>query len=592
VDPKSLSDILQTYDQQSQNLASGCREIRLAFLSSFSIQGLKETVYVKCADLGIKADITMGKYGQYAQDMLDESGPLHRHPPHLTFLLLDPQSILGDLIFDPLSMELQERRQWVTDRSGVIVSMTAQFAKKTGSKMVIHLLPAPYASPLGILDDKIPFGIKELVQHIHLEFQQTLGKDPNVFLFDSARLMTGRSARDLVDPKMYYFADYKIGLQNFPALASMYMDYIAPAAGVTRKGLVVDLDNTLWGGILGEDGPDGIHLGPTPEGRPYWELQKYILGLWRRGVVLAINSKNNEEDVLSVMKSHPYMVLKENHFSSWRINWSDKVENMVALSTDLKLGLDSLVFLDDDPMNRDFVQKKLPAVKVIDLPPDPARYLFSLAEQNEWNTLVLTSEDLNRGRMYQHEKMRKQGQSGASSLDDYLAGLNLFVTIMIHPEALVVRLAQLAQKTNQFNCTLRRHTENDLRAFLNSPDALVLAVRVEDKFGDYGITGLSIIKKEGSCWMLDTFLLSCRVLGRRVEDALLNWILLEALREGAHQLVCDFSPTLKNDVARDFLIARGFRAAPESAHPDRLALNVGTKNPSPLLPLQIRFSPT
>lgn len=587
MDAESLSDIFQTYDKQAQNPKPLGRDIRLAFLSSFTIQGLKETVFVKCAETGINAEIDVGKYGQYAQDMLDESGPLHRRPPHLTFLLLDPQAILGDLVFDPLSMELQERREWVAHRSDEIIALTGQFAKKTGSKVVIHLLPAPCASPLGILDGKIPFGLKECVDDINLRFEQAFANDPNVFLFDSTRLTAGRSARDLIDPKMYYLADYKISLQNFPVLASLYMDYIAPAAGVIRKGLVLDLDNTLWGGVLGEDGPDGIHLGPTPEGRPYWELQKYLLGLWRRGVVLAINSKNNEEEVLSVIRSHPYMVLREQHFSSWRINWVDKVENMLALSTDLKLGLDSLVFLDDDPMNRDFVRKKLPSVKVIDLPDDPARYLFALAERNEWNTLVLTSEDLNRGRMYHQEKTRKREQSVASSLDDYLASLNLSVTITAHPKTLVSRLAQLAQKTNQFNCTLRRYSENDLQTHLNNADALVLAIRVEDKFGDYGTTGLCIIKKEGPCWMLDTFLLSCRVLGRRVEDALLNWVLTEARRGGAHQLVCDFVPTSKNDVAKDFLFARGFRTSPENGHPSRLVLDMGAEIPSPVLPIQV-----
>ncbi len=587
MDSERLLDIFQSYENRVNNPQPFTHNVKLAFLSSFSIHGLKETVFVKCAEVGIEAQIEVGKYGQYAQDMLDENGAFHRHPPQLTFLLLDSQAILGDLVFDPLSMELQERRERLTHRSDEIIALTKQFTKKTGSKVVIHLLQAPYASPLGILDGKISFGLKECVDDIHLRFRKTFANDPNVFLFDSARLMTERSARDLVDPKMYYLADYKISLQNFPVLASLYMDYIAPVAGVTRKGLVVDLDNTLWGGVLGEDGPDGIHLGPTPEGRPYWELQKYLLGLWRRGVVLAINSKNNEGDVLSVLRSHPHMVLREHHFSSWRINWLDKVENMVALSTELKLGLDSLVFLDDDPMNRDFVQKNLPSVKVIDLPDDPARYLFSLSERNMWNTLVLTSEDLNRGRMYHQEKTRKHEQSVASSLDDYLSSLNLSVTITIPPETLVPRLAQLAQKTNQFNCTLRRHSENDLRTLLNTPNTSVLAVRVEDKFGDYGTTGLSIIKKTGPRWMVETFLLSCRVLGRRVEDVLLNWVLTEARRGGARQLVCDFVPTKKNDVAKNFLFARKFRAAPENEHANRLVLDIGADTLIPALPIQV-----
>lgn len=586
---ESLSDIFLTYEKWVQNPEPFSREIRLAFLSSFSIHGLKETVFVKCAEASIKAEIEVGKYGQYAQEMLDEGGTLHRHPPHLTFLLLDPQAILGDLVFDPLSMELQERREWVAHHCGEVIEITTQFVKKTGSKVVIHLLQAPYASPMGILDEKIPFGLRECVDDINLRLRQAFAKDPNVFLFDSARLTARRSARELIDPKMYYLADYKISLQNFPLLASMYMDYIAPAAGVTRKALIVDADNTLWGGILGEDGPDGIHLGPTPEGRPYWELQKYLLGLWRRGVVLAINSKNNEEDVLSVIRSHPYMVLREHHFSSWRINWLDKVENMIALSMDLGLGLDALVFLDDDPLNRDFVQKKLPSVKVIDLPDDPARFLFSLADHNEWNTLVLTSEDLNRGRMYHQEKTRKREQSGASSLDEYLSSLNLIVTITVHPESQVPRLAQLAQKTNQFNCTLQRYTENDLRSHLNNPNALVLAVRVEDKFGDYGTTGLIVINKESPRWTLDAFLLSCRVLGRRVEDALMNWVLAEAQRGETRQLVCDFVSTSKNNIAKDFLVARGFRASHENGHPHRLVLDVGTDNPSPV-PIRVTIT--
>ncbi len=316
--------------------------------------------------------------------------------------------------------------------------------------------------------------------------------------------------------------DIRITFDYIPFLAYDFMGYVKPMLSLNRKCIVLDLDDTLWGGIVGEDGFDGIKLDQTSIGSAYVEFQKYLLSLWQHGVILAINSKNNFEDAIKVIKEHPEMVLREENFASMQINWNDKAQNLKTISKNLNIGLDSIVYFDDDPINQERIKQELPEVLTVKLPTDPSEYVNILKRLNDFNVLQQTEEDLNRGKMYTQQLQRKELEKSVTNLDDFLKQLDIKVVIKEANQFTIPRISQLTLKTNQFNLTTKRYQEEDIIKYCGNPNMKVGCAQIEDKFGDNGITNAFIIEKNPDVWVIDTFLLSCRVIGRGVEDAIIS----------------------------------------------------------------------
>ena len=338
------------------------------------------------------------------------------------------------------------------------------------------------------------------------------------------------------------------------------MSYIKPLLGINRKCIVIDLDNTLWGGIVGEDGFEGIELGPKAPGNAYVEFQRLLLSLYQRGVILAINSKNNPEEALQVIRDHPYMVLREENFASIRINWENKITNIREIAQELNIGLESIVYIDDDPINRELMSKAVQEVLTINLPRDPSLYAPTLMDLNDLNVLTITEEDTKRGQMYIQQRERKEMEKTVSNLEDYLSQLGIRIKIKMADQFTIPRIAQLTLKTNQFNLTTHRYQEEDIRKFAQDKNMFVGCAQIEDKFGDNGITGAFIVRKDNLFqWTIDTFLLSCRVMGRGVEDAIMGFILSEAKKEGVSKIRGNYIPTKKNKPCEIFLSNYGFK---------------------------------
>jgi FkbH-like protein len=346
-----------------------------------------------------------------------------------------------------------------------------------------------------------------------------------------------------------------------PALARAQAGYVKAVKGRGRKCIVVDLDDTLWGGIVGEDGIDGIHLGETPPGNIFADFQRLLRDFHDRGILLAINSKNNPEDALEVIRDHPAMVLREEHFTAMRINWQDKVTNLREIAAELNLGLDSFVFVDDNPAERLHVEQALPEVLTVDLPRDSAAYRRCLEQLNDFTVVQLTPEDMSRTSMYRAERQRRSLHESSASLDEFLASLRMEVSIEPLAPRTVRRAAQLVQRTNQFNLTTRRYSDEDLRRLGENGRFHIWTMAVRDVFGDNGIVGLAIVEAGEEHWRIDTFLMSCRVLGRRLEDELLGIVANGARTAGAAQLLGTYRPTKKNGQVQDFYRQRGFRLA-------------------------------
>ena len=300
--------------------------------------------------------------------------------------------------------------------------------------------------------------------------------------------------------------------------------------------LVTDLDNTLWGGVIGENGLEGIQVGMEYPGAAYRALQRVMLDLYRRGIILAICSKNNVADAMEALEQHPGMLLRPEHFAALRINWDDKAQNLREIAAELNVGRDSLAFLDDNPVERARISDELPEVTVIDLPSDPSWFAQALQAVPVFERLAVSSEDRERGRYYGEQRQRVESQRNATSLEDFLRSLQQEVEVAPVTAETLIRVAQLTQKTNQFNLTTRRYSEQKIAELAASSHWSVYSIRVKDRFGDNGIVGVMITHDAGKVCEIDTFLLSCRVIGRTIETALLSFMVDSARARGMEQL--------------------------------------------------------
>jgi len=341
-------------------------------------------------------------------------------------------------------------------------------------------------------------------------------------------------------------------------LAQEYVRFLLPVAGLTAKVLVVDLDNTLWGGVVAEDGVDGLQCGQEYPGAAYQDLQRAILSLRSRGVLLAVASKNNEAEALEALDLHPGMLVRSGDFAARRINWHDKARSIREIAAELNVGLDSLAFLDDSAFEREQVRQAVPEVMVINLPDDPMRRATALRECPLFERLSVTSEDRKRGRMYAEQAQRVDLERQVATLDGFLRSLRIGMDMReMSPDGLA-RVAQLTQKTNQFNLTTRRYSEQEILELGRDQNSRVYQVHVSDRFGDNGIVGVAITRRAGATWEIDTFLLSCRVIGRTIEQAMLARIAEDAAADGATSLRGWFLITRKNQPSSNFYPSNGF----------------------------------
>lgn len=537
------------------------KKIKVAILSSFTINGLEEAIRVKCAESDITCATYLCGYGQYNQDILGESSKLYEFSPDITFMIIDTRSVLSTLFYTPYTIPANDRRTYIDKRVADFVNLVKTFKNRTGSKLVLTNCSIPTYSPYGICEVRTEYGLKEMVYDFNARLSDAFRSDPQVFLFDFNSFVSKYGEINVLDYRQFLVGDIKVSLSYIPHLAEELMGYVKANLGVNRKCIVLDLDNTLWGGIIGEDGFDRIDLSLKPPGMAFMEFQRVLLALYQRGVILAINSRNNEDEALRAIRDHPFMVLREEHFATMKINWSDKISNMKEIAEELNIGLDSIVYFDDDPINRELMLKAIPQVKTVDLPGDPSLYASTLMQINDFNTFVMTNEDRNRGEMYRQEHKRTELKRLSSNLEDFLKQLEIRVTMKKANNFTIPRIAQLTLKTNQFNLTTRRYQEEDVETLAQDHTRLIGCAQTQDKFGDNGITGVYIVNKNhvDKEWLIDTFLLSCRVMGRGIEDAMMGYILSKAKEEGVTKVKAEFIPTKKNKPCEQLLPNFGFK---------------------------------
>ena len=541
-------------DSEKLEINNFNKKIKVAFLSSFTINGLSESLKVKCSKKQISCNPYVAGYNQYNQEILDKKSGLYSFSPDITFLILDTRSIFGDLFHFPYSVTKSERENFVNQKITEIINLITKFNETSDSKLVITNLSLPHYSPHGIAETKTNYSFHDAIIDFNKKLKENLLDINSVYIFDFFKFVIKHGENNIFNFQNYLFGDIKISLDYIPYLANEFMPYIISFLGLTKKCIVVDLDNTLWGGIVGEDGFDGIRLGPQPPGNAFVEFQKYLKALSQRGILLAINSKNNFDDAIQVIREHPFMILKESDFSCIKINWNNKASNMQEISKELNIGLDSFVFFDDDPINRELIRESMPEITTPELPHDPSLYSEVIQSLHDFSTFQITSEDTNRGQMYLEQKQRTESQNSISDISEFLKTLNLEIEIKKTNSFTIPRISQLTLKTNQFNLTTKRYHEDQIKKFSEDKNILIGCAQIRDKFGDNGITGVFIVEKTNyDEWFLDTFLLSCRVMGREAEKAILYFILNEAKNNNIKRLKAKFIPTEKNKPIENFL---------------------------------------
>jgi len=500
-------------------------------------------------------EVQASDYGQVFQTLIEiqQPGAATRHD-HL-IVWVRPESLFPALQralnFEPFTAEqiLAEVREF----AAAIKAAAANIA----NVWVMSMYSEAGAATHGMLNYRAGSGIRYWIDRINVELAEQFSGHHGIFLLDAARYFSGLPKAHA--PKLYYTAKVPYVMEVFKRAAQDVSTCLDGLKGKARRVLVLDLDDTLWGGILGDVGANGINLGGHDHvGEAFADFQKAVKRLAKRGVALAIASKNYEANALAVFDNHPEMLIRRANLSAWRINWQDKAQNIVDIAKELNLGLSSLVFIDDNPAERARVAEALPEVLVPDWPTDPAEYVSALNALTCFNVPTVSAEDAQRTQMFAAERDRQQLKDSLSHAD-WLKTIGMQVTVERLNPGNLARIVQLINKTNQFNARTRRVTEAEMLAMHETQQATILAFRVADKYGESGLTGVISAHRQGDdCHIVD-FVMSCRVMGRGVERLMLSALAELAARQGAQTLVCRFVESERNLPMREFLDDSGLQ---------------------------------
>ncbi len=538
--------------------------LRVAVLSNFTADSLGPILTARALPSRLLLDVWVAGYDLWSQEVLDPASQLRAHAPDVVILALELETLAPALGVDFLEFGQDEITHQIEDAAERIRETLQALRSWSKARVLIHSFPLPTRPALGIYDPMASQGQTAAIGMLNERLRETARSIDNCAIVDVDRIIATVGDAHWRDRRMAMLAKMPVSIAALHALADEHLRYIRAFTGVLRKVLVVDLDNTLWGGILGEDGPDGIQLGEGYPGNAYVDLQKAILSLYRRGVVLAINSKNNQEDVDQLLRSHPSMVLRPEHFAAMRINWQDKLTNMLELSEELGLGIESFVFIDDSDAECERLRQALPEVLTIQLSGEPAMRADTLRGLGVFDTLSYSEEDRERGAFYRREVQRTQLRKSMQSLEDFYRSLEMELFIEPVGDQNLGRAAELTQRTNQFNLTTHRFTRDELSQRVSSEGVEAYGFRLRDRFGDNGMIAFAILEPEGDALAIGTFLMSCRVLKRTVEDAVLAFLIERAAARGVPEIRGLYRPTKKNGVVADLYPTHGFAAAGES----------------------------
>lgn len=557
-------------------LSEPAHSIRLGIVHTYTSDLLDPWIDYEMALQGLRCETYHAPYGFLLQEAQANS-ELAQHNPDITLLMLQREDLHPDLKLPLAALDEDQRRRLHDVALSHAQQLVQQFRDRVSGHIVVSFLPTLAPPGLGLFDTQSDRSESTWWSQFKAAAAQHLrAKVPSSVFLDMDQCVNEVGRAHFFDLRLWYSSRYPFAPQGAREIARRLAAIAATIKYPKAKVIVLDADNTLWGGVIGEDGLDGIALGPDYPGNTFVAFQRRLLELQQRGFILAMCSKNNAADVEEVFQKHPHQLLKAHHFVASRINWDPKPQNLESLAKELSLGLDSFVFVDDSDHECSIVRHALPQVEIVQVPKNPIHIARCLDRVARLEVLSLTEEDREKTQMYAQEQQRRELERDVTQrggdLADYLRSLNMRMDIGIDDTSKVPRLAQLTQKTNQFNLTTRRYSEQQVQEFIQSGSFVVSHFSLTDSFGNSGVVGLAILERAGQrAARLDTFLMSCRVIGRCAESAFLETLLRKLAAEGIDEVDAEFLPTKKNALAKDFLTQHGFKHVGEHRYRRSLA---------------------
>lgn len=528
--------------------------VKIAVLGSYSIQHFAGVLAVFLQAEGIDADIYEGEYDGINMDVLDENSGLYRFAPAIVILMTHAFDIRS---FPALLASEEEIQEALCRQMAYYRNLWDCIGRISGCQIMQTNFVVPVHRALGNMEAGYSFSQSNYVRLLNLELAKERPK--YVTIVDMDYLASAVGKRKWFDYSSYFLTKAGFHVDFLGEAASLFTREILALRGKTRKCLVLDLDNTLWGGVVGDDGYDRIQVDPhNAVGESYRYFQQYVKNLRDRGVILAVCSKNDEEVAKQPFEKNPDMILKLSDFACFMANWSDKAGNLRAIAKELNIGTDSLVFVDDNPAERDIVRRYVPEALVIDLPEDPADYANALEEASPFEWMELTKEDLARADSYSADRERAKLSESFVNYEEYLQSLQMEGTAGMVGDAQAERFVQLINKSNQFNLRTRRYTDAQMKELRNDNNVSLIYVDLKDRFTGYGLISCIILKKVGEDCFIDTWLMSCRVLKRGVEGFAFRKVIEEARKTGCKRIIGEYIPSKKNGMVKDFYVGLGF----------------------------------
>lgn len=554
LDYTTANSLCRIRDRLRDNSALPGRSIKIAVLGNFTTQQLAALLDLYLCAESVKAEFYQADYGTLRQEILDPDSGLHKFKPDFVLIATTWR-------------DLQYRPEFSDDSGAVkqkVEREVADWAKlwhlaqqRLGCQVIQNNFDAPPWRTLANLECRHPAGFGRYIGRVNDSLQDAA--PPFVTIHDIDHLAACWGRWEWGDERYFHQAKLPCSPEHLVDYAHSLASLVLAQLGLGKKCLVLDLDNTLWGGVIGDEGLGGIRLGQgDPESEAYIAFQRYLKALRQRGVILAVCSKNTDSIAREVFEKHPEMVLRLDDISCFMANWDDKATNLARIAKELNIGLNSLVFVDDNPAERSIVRQLRPEVAVPEMPEDPANYVRALDRHRYFQAIALSAEDLKRTDFYRADAARQTLESSADDLNSFLVSLELVAQCGPIVPATLERSVQLINRSNQFNLTTKRYSNADVLAVMEDPNWITFTVSLQDRFGDNGLISVLLARIEGNVLVIDTWLMSCRVLKRNVEQFLLNKVVATARARGLSRIAGDYIPTQKNGLVRDLYATLGF----------------------------------
>lgn len=534
---------------------SGLKVIKIAILGDSATQLLVQAIKGYGYTEKMNFEIYEADYRQIEQEIINLDSKLYEFNPEYIVIFESTEKLINDFY----KLDKVNQKNYADTHIERIKSLWARVNSKLNCKIINFNYVEINDNVFGNYGNKVEtFSIYQ-IRKLNLNLMEAAREYKNIFINDVCALQNIYGRENTFDPRLHISSNMVFSLDFLPMIAKNIVDIVKAASGKINKCLILDLDNTVWGGIIGDDGINNIQIGELGIGKAFSELQMWAKQLKERGIILAICSKNSEKIAKEPFIKHPDMVLHLDDISVFVVNWENKIDNIKYIQSILNIGFDSMVFVDDSSFERNMVKKMLPEVTVPELPEDPVDYVPYLRSLNLFETISYSDEDSNRTKKYQYEAKRAKFKTNFTSMDDYLKNLNMIAEVAEFDDYHIPRIAQLTQRSNQFNLRTKRYTEKDIDKIRKSNQYITRYFKLEDKFGEYGLISIVILKKTDSdSVFIDTLIVSCRVLKRGMEEFIFNKTVKLAASEGYNKIIGEYLPTLKNMLAKDIFREFGF----------------------------------